>query len=459
MNRKFLFAILCMSMICTSCYLRSADDKKLGSTAEVLPQIPAEVVSDNITLDKETISNVIMPNPESELGASADENPDDVLYRLDVTEDGVEDSVRIVITTDSETEHHEQLIVTDSTVGREHSCETDEFIELIDDRFYNELEEYREENDRFAYCYSFGFDENNLMRIKQDELESIVPYYKVVFSNYAHFSIKDNQVLVTYDCQTGWDEIVAYIEATLSVRNDSFELSDLSLRENPNLLHEITSRKEQTPVTAGDFTYQRYKKGWLLTAYQGYEANLVIPAEYDGLPIVGIGMNCFLLSDSIKAIDMPAVREAGSNSFLSSSLTKVSAPKLVSVGMDAFGNCEQLSEITFDEMQIVALSAFGNCTNLEYINLPEVRYIGTDAFFHTAIHSLYLPKLQYLDHDAFSNCYNLIYVEIPEIRYINGDPFNACSNVEIHTHIGNSCMIEYEKEVLRRAYSVAIIYE
>ena len=459
MNKKFVFAILCMSMICASCSLRSADNSKPDSTAETVPLIPGEAVSDNITPNEETEPTIIMPDPGSELAAAADENPDNGFYRVDVTGDGVEDTLRIVITTDSDIEHHERLIVTDGADSREYSCDTEEFIDLISDRFQNDLQEYRDENGRFAYCYSFGFDENNLLRIKQDELESIVQYPQIVFGDDARFSIQDDQVLVTYACQTGWDETVAFIDASLLVDHSSFELSDLSLRENPDLLSEIADRKKQAPVTAGDFIYQRYKNGWLLTAYQGNEVQLTIPTEHDGLPVVGIGRNCFLLSDKIKVIDMPAVREVGINSFLSSALAEISAPKLVSIGMDAFGNCEQLSGITFEQAEFIALSAFDNCGNLENVHLPEARYIGTDAFFHTAIISLDLPKLQYLDHNAFRDCHNLSCVKMPEVKYIQSDPFHSCSDVEIHTRTGNTCVIEYEKEAVQRAYSVAIVYE
>ena len=115
--------------------------------------------------------------------------------------------------------------------------------------------------------------------------------------------------------------------------------------------------------------YERYGEGYAVTGV-GAETEIVIPAEYGGLPVVAIrgqyGTGAFARSD-ITSVTIPdSVTEIGNNSFYNCTfLTAVHIGEesaLETIGRNAFSGCSSLAEMYIPAgVTSVGDSAFNNC--------------------------------------------------------------------------------------------------
>ncbi len=103
-----------------------------------------------------------------------------------------------------------------------------------------------------------------------------------------------------------------------------------------------------------------------------YESKkLVIPAEYEGLPVLGTYENAFKNSD----------------------ITEVVIPDDFIVGESAFENCDALEKVTLGKNCVVSLSAFRNCDSLCEVVFPNGDFeLGNYCFADC-------PSLTFLDLD------------------------------------------------------------
>jgi len=143
------------------------------------------------------------------------------------------------------------------------------------------------------------------------------------------------------------------------------------------------------------------------------DTDIVIPSEFNNLPVKGIAIDAFIDNTTI---------------------TNVVIPEGVTfIDRDAFNGCTSLKSVTLPStLTSINRGAFYKCTLLENINIPDgVLNVGRDSFSYTAIKSLELPsKLKSLGRGAFSNCTSLSKVTLHEgITEIERDTFNTCSSL------------------------------
>jgi hypothetical protein len=189
-------------------------------------------------------------------------------------------------------------------------------------------------------------------------------------------------------------------------------------------------------ATSGDFTYTLSNGNATITGYSGSVADLIIPGELDGNPVVAIGNNAFqgntniitaVLPDSVLTIGRLAFNNCtnlqsielndglttiGVGAFLRcTSLIEVvipdsvttiesSAPVFVPQPVGAtshphgtFQGCTSLSSITLGNgLTEIQLFTFADCTALTTINWGDsITTIGVNAFSNTGIEELYIP--------------------------------------------------------------------
>lgn len=123
-----------------------------------------------------------------------------------------------------------------------------------------------------------------------------------------------------------------------------------------------------------------------LVSYIGTGENVVVPTEYNGLPITKIEANCFKGNTTIKSVVIPeGITSMGNAAFYGcTNLESVTLPStLTSTGNAAFYNCTSLKSVKFaDGVTTIGNSVFRGCTVLETITIPEsVTTIGTQAFY------------------------------------------------------------------------------
>lgn len=108
---------------------------------------------------------------------------------------------------------------------------------------------------------------------------------------------------------------------------------------------------------------------------------------------------------------------------------------LISIGSEAFGNCEELTTITIPQsVTNIGLGAFNGCTNLESITLPDaLESIDTWAFSRcAALKSVVIPQgVKQISHSVFDYCANLTSIVVSEENPIYDSRENC--NAIIHT--------------------------
>ena len=178
------------------------------------------------------------------------------------------------------------------------------------------------------------------------------------------------------------------------------------------------------------FTYKKSEDGsyYILTgACQTLPSKVVIPAEYDNLPVKEIGDKAFHNNKSIKAVDLPET--------------------IVKIGKYAFCLCTELKQVFFrDGVTLIGENAFAGCENLEEVYMPDtLKTIETFAFADCKnLPEINVTKVDVIKNNAFSNCKSLERVVFGEkIDNIYGAAFCDCTSlreVEFNSavHIYNS---------------------
>ena len=138
------------------------------------------------------------------------------------------------------------------------------------------------------------------------------------------------------------------------------------------------------------YRFNEYSCSYAILGLGDYtDSNLIIPSEYDGLPVTRIEKNAFKNNESILSVTIP------------SSVTYI--------GASAFEGCTGITMVDLSEgLTYIGKHAFKGCTSLEEIKMPS-SVLGTGA-------------------GLFENCTSLKKVEILSgIKRINDYTFSDCS--------------------------------
>ena len=134
--------------------------------------------------------------------------------------------------------------------------------------------------------------------------------------------------------------------------------------------------------------------------YIDKKGDVVIPSEYNGLPITRIRKNVFWNEKYVESLTIPAT--------------------VTHINNSAFENCVNLKKVTFEDgscLEKIEHSAFSNCGSLREIELPAtVEYIASSAFRNcTSLESISIPKgVSNLDGAAFYGCSSLNTITVDE---------------------------------------------
>lgn len=144
-----------------------------------------------------------------------------------------------------------------------------------------------------------------------------------------------------------------------------------------------------------------------------YEENILIPSEYEGLPVKEIADEAFY-NTYIKTVELQ--------------------DNIVKIGNSSFAECSYLEEVNFGKnIKSIGDYAFSNCYYLTNISLPSgINEIGNNAFQHCrSIKEIKLPNsLTKLGTRAFAHCYYLQTIELSnQLVEVPDFCFQYCSNL------------------------------
>ena len=144
-------------------------------------------------------------------------------------------------------------------------------------------------------------------------------------------------------------------------------------------------------VNIGDFTVTDDGVGITITGYDGSDADVIIPAKINGLPVTSIGAYAFAGDSGLTGVTIPdGVKSIGAHAFEGcTGLTSITVPSSVtvsssvrSIGIYAFAEYSGLTSVTIPtSVTFIGEGAFKDCTGLTSITIPSsVTSIGDGAF-------------------------------------------------------------------------------
>ena len=103
--------------------------------------------------------------------------------------------------------------------------------------------------------------------------------------------------------------------------------------------------------------------------------------------------------------------------------------QITEVGIYAFTECQELTEINFPRVVTIKKYAFRGCSKLSSISFPVVERIEDDAFWNTAIIEGNFPKATYVGFYAFSTK-TVTKLEFSKLSRIGQFAFNGATQLD-----------------------------
>jgi len=224
----------------------------------------------------------------------------------------------------------------------------------------------------------------------------------ITFSRSTIFGGSDHLTITDADgsSQTYWDNGLS--GRTVAVMGNSFTLTlyaDDSFENYGFAVTEILAVTEEEYQNYGEFTYTMLSNGTLeITGFTGFQSDVTIPSEIDGMAVSAIGYSAFQNNRSTmeRAVISEGITAINSAAFYNCySLVSVTmADSVTSIGPSAFSSCYNISELTLSAgLTQIDAHAFNSCSSLTELVIPEgVTSIGEYAFAYCyALEHVSLP--------------------------------------------------------------------
>ena len=147
---------------------------------------------------------------------------------------------------------------------------------------------------------------------------------------------------------------------------------------------------------------------------------------------VSVGEEAFRDCEMLEEAVIPLCRNAADFAFAGcKALKAISLPQCASVGAQAFEDCQALTSVELPLCVSLNDGAFRNCENLTEISLPNCQNIGAEAFKGCKnLKKVSLPKCARVGNDAFKDCENLVEIDSVNVRKIGQSAFWGCKNLK-----------------------------
>ena len=172
--------------------------------------------------------------------------------------------------------------------------------------------------------------------------------------------------------------------------------------------------------------YRKTESGIEIVKLHGRCAEVRIPAEIDGMPVVAVAERAFAVKEELPAAEpqeeldaeIVFVTEASAETAEGQALRRVFLPDSIeTIGAYAFHGCSALERVSLPAaLQEVSLRMFDGCGTLEQVTLPAgLKNIGDYAFYGCGnLKKLHLPEtVVRVGKYAFYNCRKMEEINIP----------------------------------------------
>lgn len=202
--------------------------------------------------------------------------------------------------------------------------------------------------------------------------------------------------------------------------------------------------------------YAKFGDNLSVVRYKGNDKNVIIPAEYNGIPVTKIGESLFnanrdtysmegLENTNLNSVEMPnSIATIGSSAFFNCvNLENVIwSNSLESIGASAFSGCRSLTSVELgDAITSIESSVFQGCSGMTTLNLGNsIANIGYYSFEGCkSLSSLIIPNsVVNIESAAFQNCSSLTEVTFGNsLQSIGNGAFQNCQGL-VDITFGNS---------------------
>ncbi len=178
---------------------------------------------------------------------------------------------------------------------------------------------------------------------------------------------------------------------------------------------------------------------YTVTGIGSYEGtDIIIPAEYKGVPIKEISERAFRFKSEITSVTIPdTVEVIRESAFAGTSITEIAVPNSVRIIEDyAFYKCEKLERAILPKsIENLGVHLFEECSKLAEVTLPENLTVIPAYMFTrcTLLESVVLPDgVESIGEYAFNVCNSLRHIELPKsIKTVSKSAFDIARLEEI----------------------------
>lgn len=144
---------------------------------------------------------------------------------------------------------------------------------------------------------------------------------------------------------------------------------------------------------------------------------------------VSVADACFEGCDALVTLEAPNLTSIGGAAFRGTPIRIIEGKKLIRVGQEAFAGCTALTSIDLSGAEEIGIGAFALCEKLASVgSLGKAKNIGDGAFRECPVLQLdgKFDRLETLGLGAFDKCLGLKQVDAPLLKEIESNAFAFC---------------------------------
>ncbi|MBR2869205.1 MAG: leucine-rich repeat protein [Clostridia bacterium] len=198
------------------------------------------------------------------------------------------------------------------------------------------------------------------------------------------------------------------------------EIGKESIAENPNLKSVFAYGLK----SIGERAF--YNCIWLKNIFFGEIEHIGEYAFYN------VCSKAFELRESSFSLQLNNTASIPEGAFMNSALSEAKIDVDVTVGKNAFTNCNALVNIDFSSLKHINDGAFKNLRSLREVRIEKLENIPKGLFTTCEnLQHIHLPDAVTIESNAFENCVSLELIEIPNAEIINSNAFSGCDSLTV----------------------------